>query len=292
MVFTRAWIGTSSHGLQDSSTARVGERESGSAACSRAINQAGTGWRARGTRSSSSASSASDGSKARCVEEGRTGSLLLGSDSRADVVRVAELIGPWLCPVKRARVRTALGAIGRRLRLAWLSRARELAWAGGLFDGEGCTYLEKHRTHAGYFDAATSTFRNPLSRHRCPSCSRLRSAVRRISGPSQESARKGRTGARTGGGESAALGCASRSCISVAVHRRGQTSPGPRRHRRASLRSPTSRAAILHSAIAGARYCLSGHDKWNARIRPFSGRGKNDEDPRDHLRQCLVCRSR
>ena len=26
-----------------------------------------------------------------------------------------------------------------------------LAWAGGFFDGEGSTYLEKHRTHVGYF---------------------------------------------------------------------------------------------------------------------------------------------
>ena len=29
--------------------------------------------------------------------------------------------------------------------------SEELAWAGGFFDGEGSTYLEKHRTHAGYF---------------------------------------------------------------------------------------------------------------------------------------------
>lgn len=40
---------------------------------------------------------------------------------------------------------------------------------------------------------------------------------------------------------------------------------------------------------AGARYCLNGHDKWNARVRPFKGRGKNDEDPNIHLRQCLAC---
>jgi hypothetical protein len=41
--------------------------------------------------------------------------------------------------------------------------------------------------------------------------------------------------------------------------------------------------------VAGARYCLRGHDKWNARIRPFKGRGKNEEDPLNHLRQCLTC---
>ena len=30
-------------------------------------------------------------------------------------------------------------------------------------------------------------------------------------------------------------------------------------------------------------------DKWNARIRPFKGRGRNEEDPLNHLRQCLAC---
>ena len=41
--------------------------------------------------------------------------------------------------------------------------------------------------------------------------------------------------------------------------------------------------------IAGSKFCLRGHDKWNARIRPFKGRGKNDEDPLNHRRQCLAC---
>ena len=41
--------------------------------------------------------------------------------------------------------------------------------------------------------------------------------------------------------------------------------------------------------VAGARYCLRGHDKWNARLRPFKGRGRNEEDPHNDLRQCLWC---
>jgi hypothetical protein len=32
--------------------------------------------------------------------------------------------------------------------------SEELAWAGGLFDGEGRSYLTKHRTHTGYFNGA------------------------------------------------------------------------------------------------------------------------------------------
>jgi hypothetical protein len=41
--------------------------------------------------------------------------------------------------------------------------------------------------------------------------------------------------------------------------------------------------------VAGARYCLRGHDKWTARLRPFKGRSKNEVDPMNHLRQCLAC---
>ena len=41
--------------------------------------------------------------------------------------------------------------------------------------------------------------------------------------------------------------------------------------------------------VAQARYCLRGHDKWTARVRPFKGRGKNEVDPMNHLRQCLAC---
>ena len=65
------------------------------------------------------------------------------------IARVADLIGPWLCPAKRAEFERTLE---RPLALAiWPSSfSEELAWAGGFFDGEGSTYLEKHRTHAGY----------------------------------------------------------------------------------------------------------------------------------------------
>ena len=40
---------------------------------------------------------------------------------------------------------------------------------------------------------------------------------------------------------------------------------------------------------AGSRYCYRGHDKLSARLRPFKGRGRNVDDPRNDLRQCLVC---
>src|SRR5437660_5128902 len=69
--------------------------------------------------------------------------------SRADVARVAELIGPWLGPVKRANLEHALGL--PLAPIVWPgSSSEELAWAGGFFDGEGSTYLLKHRTHPGH----------------------------------------------------------------------------------------------------------------------------------------------
>src|SRR5712692_3138381 len=71
------------------------------------------------------------------------------ASSRPDVTRVAELIGPWLGPVKRVEFERALGLA--LASVVWPgSSSEELAWAGGFFDGEGSTYLLKHRTHAGY----------------------------------------------------------------------------------------------------------------------------------------------
>ncbi len=84
------------------------------------------------------------------IEEGKLPLYYWLVSSRPDVAQVAERIGPWLCPVKRAEfertLRTEIPA------QTWPgTMSEELAWAGGFFDGEGCTYLAKHRTHSGYF---------------------------------------------------------------------------------------------------------------------------------------------
>jgi hypothetical protein len=70
--------------------------------------------------------------------------------SRPDLTQVVERIGPWLCPVKRVEFERTLGA--PLLPVRWPgSMSEELAWAGGFFDGEGSTCLDKHRTHDGFF---------------------------------------------------------------------------------------------------------------------------------------------
>ena len=84
------------------------------------------------------------------VTDGKQDLFWWEATSRPDVGRVADLLGPWLCPVKRAAFERTLGrSLAPRI---WPgSASEERAWAGGFFDGEGSTYLEKHRTHASYF---------------------------------------------------------------------------------------------------------------------------------------------
>ena len=221
----------------------------------------------------------------RC-EEGKQDLYWWEATSRSDVARVADAIGPWLSPPKRAEfertLRRSLPAV------IWpAAPSEELAWAGGFFDGEGSTYLEKHRTHAGHF----------VPRLYVPQSSevgiaveliRLKSALADLGAISGVRARKGnwRPYRRW------------RVCKVTAVQLA--------LHLLWPFIGPIKRAQaqkvlqVIHTqpdlprgnpafGVAGSRYCLRGHNKRNARVRPFKGRGKNDEDPDLHLRQCLEC---
>ena len=84
------------------------------------------------------------------LEEGKQPLYFWEATSRPDLTRVADVIGPWICPAKRTEFESALGI--RLPAVSWPgSMSEELAWAGGFFDGEGTIYLEKHRTHANHF---------------------------------------------------------------------------------------------------------------------------------------------
>ena len=206
--------------------------------------------------------------------------------SRSDLSDVVKRIGPWLCAVKRAEFeRTLDGPLPAQV---WPgSMSEELAWAGGFFDGEGSTYLEKHRTHAGYLvprlyvpQVAEVGIAAELQR--------LKAALGGLGAIS---------GLRRGKGKSK-------------PYRRWRVSAPVDVHLGLHLLWPfighvkrTQAQCVLHVidsqpdlprgnpafGVAGARYCLRGHDKWNARIRPFKGRGKNEEDPLTHFRQCMTC---
>jgi len=220
------------------------------------------------------------------IVEGKQPLYFWDATSRPDLHQVVERIGPWLCPVKRAEFERTLG--GTLPAQVWPgSMSEELAWAGGFFDGEGSTYLEKHRTHAGYFYPVLYV---PQAAEIgiAPELLRLRSAMGGIGnisgvrqdGPDWTPYRRWRV--------------VTPEKVQVALHllwpfigdvKRVQAHRVMRTiHGQVDL--PRGNPAF---GVAGARYCLRGHDKWNARVRPFKGRGKNDEDPMNHLRQCLTC---
>ncbi|MEK6208284.1 MAG: hypothetical protein AABM32_11655 [Chloroflexota bacterium] len=206
--------------------------------------------------------------------------------SRPDLLRVVERIAPWLCPVKRAEFERTLG--GPLPPQVWPgSMSDELAWAGGFFDGEGSTYLEKHRTHPGYFYPV-------LYVPQCakigvaPELLRLRSAmggIGNISGPRQDGPdwtpyRRWRV--------------VTPLKVQAALHLLWPFMGDVKRAQAQQVMEtihgqPDLRRGNPAFGVAGARYCLRGHDKWNARIRPFKGRGRNEQDPLNHLRQCLAC---
>jgi hypothetical protein len=220
------------------------------------------------------------------IAEGRQPLYRWEATSRRDLTRVVERIAPWLCPVKRAEFERALNA--PLPPTAWPgSMSEELAWAGGFFDGEGSTYLEKHRTHAGHLVPRLYV---PQSAEIgvAPELTRLKAAL-------------GGLGAISGvrpGKKSRKPYRRWRVCapvdVQIGLH---LLWPFIGRVKRAQARRVLQ---VMHSqpdlprgnpafGVAGASYCLRGHDKWNARVRPFKGRGKNEEDPLNHLRQCLAC---
>ena len=220
------------------------------------------------------------------IKEGKQDLYWWEATSRPDVERVADLIGPWLCPAKRAEFERALG---RSLAPAiWpATGVEELAWAGGFFDGEGSTYLEKHRTHAGHFVPRLYV---PQSSEVgiAPELIRLKSALGDIGAIS---------GVRPGRGNwkpHRRWRVCSLAAVQLGLHLLWPFIGEVKRSQAQLVMQ------VIHSqpdlprgnpafGVAGARYCLNGHDKWNARVRPFKGRGKNQEDPNLHLRQCLAC---
>jgi hypothetical protein len=220
------------------------------------------------------------------VEEGKQDLYWWEATSRPDIARVADLIGPWLCHLKRDEFERTLGrSIAPAIWPAALSE--ELAWAGGFFDGEGSTYLEKHRTHAGYLVPRVHVTQSSEVGI-AAELLRLKATMGGLGTISGVHPAKGRSRPYrrwrvfTPGG------------VQLAVHLLWPfIGDVKRRQAQFVLQVINSQPDLARGnpafGVPGARHCLNGHDKWNARVRPFKGRGKNDDDPNLHLRQCLEC---
>lgn len=76
------------------------------------------------------------------------------ASSRSDVIRTFEALVPWLCTLKHEQFVRAVGTLVAPRGVA--SREEQLAWAAGLFDGDGSTCFAKHKTHVGYVRAEMS----------------------------------------------------------------------------------------------------------------------------------------
>jgi hypothetical protein len=220
------------------------------------------------------------------VEEGKQDLYWWEATSRADIARVDDLIGPWLCHVKRDEFDRTLGlSLPPAIWPAAVSE--ELAWAGGFFDGEGSTYLEKHRSHAGYLVPRVHVTQSS-SVGIAAELLRLKATIGDLGTISSVHPAKGMSRPYR------RWRVFTPADVQLALHLLWPfIGDVKRRQARFVLQVINTQHDLPRGnpafGVAGARYCLNGHDKWNARVRPFKGRGKNEEDPKHHLRQCLEC---
>jgi hypothetical protein len=203
------------------------------------------------------------------------------ASSRTDVRRVAELLDPWLGDVKRAAFAAALAGVVPD-RQAQPTDVELLAWAGGLYDGEGSASLAPHRTHEGHLSPEVSVTQSGVGMPEV--LERLRSVLGRghIDGPyTQEGATlpvfRWKTGA-----------------LNDVEHVVYLLSPWIGAVKREQMRR-VSRVLVEQGRLPrgnpawGNRktHCVNGHEYATARIRPYVSRGRLSPPRENH--SCLVC---
>jgi hypothetical protein len=220
------------------------------------------------------------------IAEGKQPLYYWEATSRPDVMQVIERIATWLGQVKHAQFERALRTTVQPA--VWPgTTSEELAWAGGFFDGEGSTYLTKHRTHDGYLNAAVEVRQSgwggvpeALTRFHL-----ALGGAGHLNGPHVYD---------WADAPVSRWKCEARDDIQLVIHRLMPFIGPVKRNQAVRVLTVINSQPDLPRGnpafgAAGARFCLRGHDKWNARIRPFRGRGKNHEDPMNHIRQCMTC---
>jgi hypothetical protein len=214
-------------------------------------------------------------------EAGRLDLYYWDATSRGDVGAVAKAIWQWLGELKRAEFVSALGHEPMS-GVEVLQRSELLAWAGGLYDGEGCASLSPHRTHPGHFSPEVSVTQSGKV---CPQVlERLREIVGcgRIYGPYAQS---GAT-LPVFRWKAAALKDVEYSLYVLA--------PWIGRVKRQQARN-VSKVLVEQGRLPrgnlawGNRktHCVRGHEYATARMRPYMPRRGGSQ--RRESEQCLAC---
>jgi hypothetical protein len=210
------------------------------------------------------------------------------ASSRPEIIDVARLIGPWLGHVKLAQFALTLDIPQQDLRRdapdAFERRDEQLAWAAGFWDGEGSTYLLRHRSHPGYFIVEACLTQSSEAGRSAP-LDRFGSIVALgvIRGPIKDK-RDVTPYYRWKDTKASAIRATMRALWPwLGPIKKGQAE--------AALRIVEMQRQLPRgNPVWGNRktHCVNGHDYGAARIRPFRGRGKNTEAPRAS-HQCLAC---
>jgi hypothetical protein len=214
-------------------------------------------------------------------EDGRIDLYYWLVSSRGDVEEVASLIWPWLGDVKRAEFDATLGRMPISAEQA-LPRTERLAWAGGLYDGEGSTSLSRHRTNEGHFSPEVAVTQSGAA---CPQVlERFRDIIGRgrIYGPyTQEGATL-----PVFRWKAAAHGDVEHSLYLLAPW----VGSVKRDQARRVLRVLVEQGRLPRGNPAwGNRktHCIHGHEYATARMRPYVARPGGTQ--RRDSEQCLAC---
>ena len=214
-------------------------------------------------------------------EEGRQDLYYWHVSSRGDVETVANAIWPWLGDVKRSEFMAALSNAPISAQTV-PSHTELLAWAGGLYDGEGSASLSRHRTHAGHFSPEVAVTQSGTARPQV--LERLRDVIGcgRIYGPYAQ--------------EGATLPvfrwkAAAHSDVQHSLYLLSPwIGPVKRDQARQVLRILVEQGRLPRGNVAwGNRktHCLRGHEYATGRIRPYVARRGGTQ--RRDSKQCLVC---
>jgi len=216
------------------------------------------------------------------LHEGRQDLYSWYVSSRGDVEILHHLLVPWLGQVKLLEFGTALERASASSRVC-VATDEWRAWASGLYDGEGSTYLTNHRTHVGYRTAEARITQS--SGGGAPEVlGRFLAVVGvgRVYGPYRQS-----VGNLDVYRWNASARADVETCLSTLWPSLG---PVKRAQAEAVFAVTRSQAVLPRGREEWGRYkthCINGHEYATARVRPYASRGRGIE-PRDS-HQCLQC---